>query len=138
MEGRGSMKKTVTYNTPILYGDHHVLEVRRLLQEMPGVEDIYASSAFRIVEVTYDDETTSEELISQKLDVAGYLGDWSLPAESEKAAMLETDRSLTYYRHTEVYETSREVVSFAQRINYSGRPLWNCPGFGVIKNKMED
>ena len=132
------MKKTVTYNTPVLYGDHHVLEVRRLLSEVPGVEDIYASSAFRIVEVTYDNEKTSEEQISKKLDSAGYLGDWTLPIESEKAAFLESDRSLSFYRHTEVYETSREVVSFAQRVNYSGRPLWSCPGFGVIKSKMED
>ncbi len=132
------MKKTVTYNTPVLYGDHHVLEARRLLQEMPGVEEIYASSAFRIIEVTYDPEKTSEEQISQKLDEAGYLGDWKLPMEADKSASLVSDRSLGYFRHTEVYETSREVVSFAQRVNYSGRPLWNCPGFGVIKSKMEE
>jgi copper chaperone CopZ len=132
------MKKTVTYNTPVLYGDHHVLEVRRLLQELPGVEEVYASSAFRVVEVTYDTEKVSEEKISQMLDEAGYLGEWTLPTETGQAAILEGDRSMTYFRHTEVYETSREVVSFAQRVNYSGKPLWNCPGLGVIKNKMED
>jgi copper chaperone CopZ len=132
------MKKTVTYNTPVLYGDHHVLEVRRLLIDFPGVEDVYASSAFRVVEVTYDDEKVNEGEISQKLDEAGYLGEWTLPAETGQAAILEGDRSMTYFRHTEVYETSREVVSFAQRVNYSGKPLWNCPGIGVIKNKMED
>ena len=27
----------VTYETPALYGDHHVLEVRRILLELPGV-----------------------------------------------------------------------------------------------------
>jgi len=132
------MKKTVTYPTPVLYGDHHVQEVRRILNDIPGVDDIYASSAFRIVEVTYDADVTSEEQISQQLDASGYLSDWLAPAESGRAATEETDRSLTYFRHTEVFETSRQVVSFAQRVNYSGRPLWNCPGFGVIKSKMED
>ncbi len=132
------MKKTITYPTPVLYGDHHVLEVRRLLNEIPGVEDVYASSAFRIVEVTYDAEATSEEQISHILDESGYLSDWLAPTESGRPATEETDRSLVYFRHTEVFETSRQVVSFAQRVNYSGRPLWNCPGFGVIKSKMEE
>ena len=132
------MKKNITYNTPILFGDHHVLEVRRILLELPGVKDVYASSAFRIVEVDFDDEETTEAQITTALDAAGYLADWTAPTESGMAAVLETDRALTYYRHTEVYETTRQVVSFAQRVNYSGRPLWNCPGFGVIKNTMED
>ena len=79
-----------------------------------------------------------EVAISSMLDEAGYLGDWLMPTESGVAASLESDRALTFFRHTEVFGTSREVVSFAQRVNYSGRPLWNCPGFGVIKSKMEE
>ncbi len=132
------MKKTTTYNTPVLFGDHHVQEVRRLLFDLIGVEDVYASSAFRIVEVKFDDEKISEKQLTETLDNAGYLSDWSAPVESGRPATEETDRALTFFRHTEVFETSRQVVSFAQRINYSGRPLWNCPGFGVIKSKMED
>lgn len=132
------MKKKVTYNTPVLYGDHHVQEVRRLLFGLQGVEDVYASSAFQIVEVIYEADSLQESQISSVLDEAGYLGEWTTPTESGLAASLESDRSLTYFRHTEVYETSREVVSFAQRVNFTGKPLWNCPGFGVIKNKMEE
>lgn len=132
------MKKTVTFDTPALYGDHHVLEVRRILQTIPGVEDVYASSAFRVIEVTYDDARLSEAEIARPLDEAGYLGEWLLPAEQGIAAHLQTDKALTYFRHTEVFETSRQVVSFAQKVNYSGRPLWNCPGFGVIKGQMEE
>jgi len=132
------MLKTVTFNTPILFGDHHVLEVRRLISNVSGVDQVYASSAFRVVDVTYDPEVTSEEQLSKILDEAGYLSDWSGPAETGKPATEDGDRALKYFRHTEVYETSRQVVSFAQRVNYSGKPLWNCPGFGVIKNKMED
>jgi hypothetical protein len=132
------MKKTVTFDTPALYGDHHVLEVRRLLLEYPGVEDVYASSAFRIVEITFDEAKVSEPELSQKLGEAGYLGDWMLPQEQSTAQYLEGDKALSYFRHTEVFETSRQVVSFAQKVSYSGKPLWNCPGFGVIKSKMEE
>ncbi|MCC7129090.1 MAG: hypothetical protein B6D39_05220 [Anaerolineae bacterium UTCFX2] len=132
------MNRTVTFNTPVLFGDHHVLEVRRLLSDISGVDNVYASSAFRIVEVTFDPEATSEEKLAQVLDEAGYLSEWSAPAETGIPATENGDRALTYFRHTEVFETSRQVVSFAQRVNYSGKPLWNCPGFGVIKSKMED
>lgn len=40
--------------TPRMYGDHHVTAVRRLLFELPGVIEIYASSCFAIVEIDYD------------------------------------------------------------------------------------
>lgn len=132
------MKKNVTFDTPALYGDHHVLEVRRLLLENPGVEEVYASSAFRIVEVTYDDAKVSEAEINQKLAEAGYLGEWILPQEQSTPAYLQGERVPAYFRHTEVFETSRQVVSFAQKVSYAGRPLWTCPGFGVIKSQMED
>lgn len=130
--------KTVTFDTPALYGDHHVKEVRRILFEIPGVSEVYASSAFRIVEITFDEEKVTEAELARKLEELGYLEDLALPEERGMASSLASDRSMAYFRHTEVYETSRQVVSFAQRVNYSGRPLWHCPGFGVIKNKMED
>ena len=129
--------KTVTYELPNLYGDHHVVEVRRILFEIPGVVDVYASSAFRMVEVTYDPKKTNDLVIALSLDESGYLGEWSVPMEASASTYLE-DRSRSYFRHTEVYESTRQVVSFSQNVAYSGRPLWNCPGMGVIKNKMED
>jgi copper chaperone CopZ len=129
--------KTVTYELPNLYGDHHVLEVRRILFGIPGVVDVDASSAFRMVEVTYDPEKTNDLAIAVKLDESGYLEEWSVPMEASASTYLE-DRSRSYFRHTAVYETTRQVMTFAQNVNYSGRPLWNCPGMGVIKNRMED
>jgi copper chaperone CopZ len=132
------MKKKITFETPALYGDHHVQEVRRLLLDLPGVEEVYASSAFRAVEVTYDPDKVEEKAISDELDQSGYLGEWELPVEADAATYLESDRSQSYFRHTQVFETSRQVVSFSQSVNYSGRPLWHCPGFGVIKTVMED
>ena len=39
------------------------------------------------------------------------------------------------YEHT--YETIKQTVSFAQQVNYQGRPLWHCPGIGAIKMDEE-
>jgi outer membrane protein assembly factor BamB len=75
-----------------------------------------------------------------KLDEAGYLGEWSIPVE---AGVVGQDiGSKPFFRHTAVYETTRQVVSFSQQVGdatiYTGRPLWQCPGMGAIKTKMEE
>lgn len=128
--------KTVTIELPTMYGDHHVIEVKRLLMAIPGVEEVYASSRFGIVEVEYDPEKVNDLEISMKLDEAGYLGEWSIPIETNVAAQQDTGRK-PYFRHTAVYETARQVVSFAQVTTTPGRPLWPCPGMGVIKPMEE-
>lgn len=125
----------VLYEMPTLYGDHHVIEVRRLLLAMPGVVEVYASSGFQQVEVTYDPGQVNDLEIAMKLDEAGYLGEWTFPMEAEGAAYGKDGQP--FFRHTAIYEATRQVVSFAQKVNTSGRPLWNCPGMGVIK-KMEE
>jgi len=132
------MKNTITIDTPSLYGDHHVLEVRGLLHELPGIENVYASSAFHIVEVTFDPDKIKESEIIGKLKEKGYLEELSFSQETGVAPYSVGDRQAPFFRHTDVFETSRSVVSFAQNVSYSGRPLWNCPGMGMIKEKMED
>jgi copper chaperone CopZ len=132
------MRKTISFDSPALFADHHVLEVRRILLDFPGVEDVYASSAFRVIDVTYDTASVNEEAITQALSLAGYLGEWLQPEEKGIAAETVAERKSTFFRHTEVFETSRQVVSFTQNVSFSGRPLWNCPGLGVINNKMEE
>lgn len=128
--------QTKTFEIPTLYGDHHVLEVRRVLFAIPGVKDVYASSAFQTVEVTYDESLTNDLEIAVKLDEAGYLGEWSIPVEIGATTPTGNGKK-AFFRHTEVYETTRNVVSFAQVIRDVPKPLWPCPGMGVIK-KMED
>jgi len=125
---------TFTIELPTLYGDHHVIEVRRLLFEIPGVDDVYASSSFQVVEVSYDPAKVSPELITNKLDEAGYLGELMTPAESGQAEYGRGNGN-TFFRHTSVYENTRQTVSFAQTVSYSGRPLWPCPGMGSIRSK---
>jgi copper chaperone CopZ len=128
----------VTYETPSLYGDHHVTEVRRILLEVPGVVDVYASSAFQMVEVTYDPDKINDLEIAVKLDAAGYLGEWTAPIESGASAYHAETGAKPYFRHTAAYEQTRLSVSFAQNVSYSGRPLWPCPGMGILSKPMED
>jgi copper chaperone CopZ len=125
------MAKT-TLELPTMYGDHHVIEVRRILSELPGVEAVYASSALRQVEVTYDPARLNDLQIQMALDEAGYLGEWSMPIELGVSAP-RTEDSETFFRHTEVYENTQHVVSFAQKVSLTGRPLWPCPGMGVVR-----
>jgi len=128
--------KTKIFEVPTLYGDHHVIEVRRILLEIPGVIDVYASSSFQVVEVNYDETKVNDLEISIKLDQAGYLGEWTIPVEV--GVLPQSESSLKpYFRHTEVYETSRQVIGFSQNVSYSGRPLWPCPGMGPSRDMEE-
>jgi copper chaperone CopZ len=128
--------KTATYETPVIYGDHHVLEVRRLLSQIPGVIDSYVSSAFQTIEVMYDESKTNDIEIAKSLDAAGYLGEWTIPIEIGARQQGEEGEP-PFFRHTQTYEATRHTVSFGQRISYSGRPLWPCPGMGPVQKVDE-
>jgi len=128
----------ITIDLPTMYGDHHVMEVRRILLAIPGVEDVYASSAFHLVDVTYDPDKASPEGIKTELQQAGYSGELPMPVEMGTVAV-QGNGGKAFFRHTAVYETTRNVVSFQQRVNYQGRPLWPCPGMGPLKtNEPEE
>ncbi len=129
------MEKLVL-DVPALYGDHHVTEARRILLELPGVGDVYASSAFHTIEVSYDPSKVKADAIRARLDEAGYLDELPMPAESGVAVSPES--SDEFFRHTTTYEQTRQTVSFAQRVVYSGRPLWYCPGMGVIEKTEKE
>ena len=124
--------ETTTFEAPALYGDHHVTEVRRILGGLTGVSEVYASSAFRVIEVTFDPKKISAEEITKRLENAGYLGE--IPLISEKGIAVEKREGDGAFRHTAVYETVRDTVSFAQNVSQSSRPLWPCPGLGPVKH----
>lgn len=124
----------VVIELPTLYGDHHVIQVRKILSQIPGVSEVYASSAFQVVEVAYDPAHTNDLQIRLKLDEAGYLSEWSLLPESAPAQEGRAQRT----RHTAVYEQTRQVVSFKQDVPFRGRPLWPCPGMGVMHKPDAD
>jgi copper chaperone CopZ len=62
----------VTLDVPILWADHHVVKVREALISLEGVEDVYASSAWKQVLVHYDETKTNQTTIEKALAEAGY------------------------------------------------------------------
>jgi len=128
--------QTVTYETPVVYGDHHVIEVRRILAELPGIKEVYVSSAFHIIQVEYDEEKINDLEIAKKLDAAGYLGEWTIPIEVGAKQQGEEGEE-PFFRHTQVYATVQKVVGFAQTVGPQGRPLWPCPGMEPAKTTDE-
>lgn len=127
----------LSLDLPAMYGDHHVSEVRRILLELPGVSDVYASSGFRVVDIAYDGEAVSPVEIKQALDRAGYLGE--IPVTVERGATEErTNGDKPFFRHTVAYEQTGRSISFAQQVPFAGRPLWPCPGMGPIKQTEEE
>ncbi len=128
--------QTVTYETPVVYGDHHVIEVRRILSELPGVKEVYVSSAFHVIQVAYDPKKINDKEIAKKLEAAGYLGE--IPMLVETGIAVEKVGNDAFFRHTASYETIKTTVSFAQRVDHDTvRPLWPCPGMVPVKKTEE-
>lgn len=127
--------ETMTFHVPAMYGDHHVLEVRRILLEMPGVEQVNASSCFQTVVIVYNPSQLKSEVIHTALEAHGYLQEPPTPIEFD-TRVADSKRS-PFLRHTTAYEGTQQVISFAQNIDPTGQPLWPCPGFGSIR-KIND
>ncbi len=125
-----------TVELPTMYADHHVVEVRRLLFELTGVKDVYASSAFHVVDVDYDEAKLDAEAITSALDKAGYLGEMPVAVEVG-AGKAKGNGSKAFFRHTAAFTQTGTTVGFAQKVPETGRPLWPCPGMGVIQKDEE-
>lgn len=130
--------KVVTMELPAMYGDHHVVEVRRILLEIPGVDDVYASSAFRAAEISFDPDLVAEEALRTRLKAAGYLDELPIPEEVPAESASTGGAKKGFYRYTAAHETSRQVIGFGQTVIHSGHGLWPCPGMSPIKGIPED
>jgi copper chaperone CopZ len=64
--------ENVLFDVPTMYADHHVIAVRQALLAVSGVEDVWASSAWKQVKVSFDPSNISPEGVSQVLEEAGY------------------------------------------------------------------
>ncbi len=107
----------LTIDIPTLYGDHHVMAVRQLLLEIPGIKDVYASSCFQVVRLTYDPGLTDASTIRARLGEAGYLADVAVPLETSadrQAAHTTQTHPYAASRHTVVYPQTGQVIGFAQ------------------------
>jgi hypothetical protein len=120
-----------TFETPALFGDHHVTEVRSLLLSIPGVQEVYASSAFFMVEVTYDENSITETLLKDRLDEWGYLREIHTFIEPDRHMGLGHENG--YHRTAAMYETLKHTVSFQQHVLANGRVQWYCPGIGLVE-----
>jgi copper chaperone CopZ len=69
------------FKVPKMYADHHVEAVRSALTQLQGVEDVYASSAFKRVAVSYDAQKVDPKAMERALAEAGYAPgeEWILP-----------------------------------------------------------
>lgn len=115
----------VSFPVPSLYGDHHVLEVRRILLARSGVAEVYASSCFHVIEVSFDPSQIVQADITAILEAAGYFVDLPEPVE----AMGQISQ-----RQTVILEQT-QLVGFQQKINIQQRSAWPCPGMGVLKGQ---
>ncbi len=130
--------QVITVDLPAMYGDHHVVEVRRILLQMPGVAEVYASSGFRVAEITFDPAKVDLEAIKARLDEAGYIGELPIPEEVASESASTGNVRKGFFRHTAAYETNNQVVSFGQTVNYESRALWPCPGMTPLRGMDEE
>jgi copper chaperone CopZ len=99
------------FAVPRLYADHHVLVVREVLARIPGVQDVYASSALKRVAVSFDPALTSAETIQGTLKENGYgLDD---PLEFAQTPQNKEDGSFWYIFRPRVTETNRLDVEMS-------------------------
>lgn len=118
--------ETFSLNLPSMFGDHHVLEVRRILSGLSGIAAVYASSSFRLVELEYDPALITPDRIRAALQEAGYLEALAVPIEI--GAAVEPDSERPFFRQTAAFPNIQKTVSFTQEIPAAVRPLWPCPG----------
>lgn len=70
----------VILDVPMLWADHHVLKAREALVKLEGVQDVYASSAWKQVLVAYEDGKTDVAAFEKALADAGYpVGEGEMP-----------------------------------------------------------
>jgi copper chaperone CopZ len=62
----------VTFSIPAMWADHHVLEVRQVLDQVSGVEEVVASAMYKDVLIKYDPANTTPESLASALSEAGF------------------------------------------------------------------
>ena len=129
--------KKITFETPMLFGDHHVVEVRNLISGIKGVTSVNASSGFRVVEIDYDESQVTPEQLKSVLEENGYSNQLVLPVEIG-VSNEEDENPKPYFRTTAERVTAKATMGFSQNVkNQTGPPIWPIPGMGTIKIALE-
>lgn len=120
--------KTLVLAIPVLYGDHHTNAVRTILASLPGVSDLYVSSAYHLVSMSYDPKQIGPEAIEKALSEQGYESGVPEPIYAASYAT-EMEKSARYTGN--VGGTGGALVFAEHTMVREGRPLWPCPGFDL-------
>lgn len=72
---------------PAMYADHHTLQVRQALLALEGVEEVYASSAWKQVLISFDPGKIKPTDIEKALAEAGYS-----PGRGETPALVKASK----------------------------------------------
>lgn len=118
--------KNAGFDLPMMYGDHHVVAVRELVLALPGIQDVFASSSFHLIDITFDESQITEAEIESVLAEAGYLDELAFPTE---ASSTPQENGKPFFRHTTAFSQTGSAIGFAQEVPEVSRPLWPCPGF---------
>ena len=80
---------SITLKAPAMFADHHVLKARAALLALDGITDVYASSAWHAVLVTYDEAKIEPQAIEKSLSDAGYAPDNVPPVLAESGPQFQ-------------------------------------------------
>jgi len=64
--------KQLILEMPTMYADHHVLKVREALEGLKGIEEAFASSAWKKLMISYQEKSIKPAEIEEALTKAGY------------------------------------------------------------------
>jgi len=73
-----------TISLPAMYGDHHVVEVRQIVNALPGVKEVRASASRRKVFIAFNPAQVTLQAISAALAQGGFVPG-ATPAETSGA-----------------------------------------------------
>lgn len=129
LAGEEDFVERTNLRIPNMYGDHHVLHVKQLLQQLDGVEEVVASAAFQEVEVVFDPAATTEADIASCLAAQGYpIGALDGPLH---VGLVEN----AVPRHAVAYSAAVTSDAGAALATGQNLPEWHsvgalpCPGF---------
>ncbi len=108
---------------PTLYGDHHTLAVRAILEKLDGISSLIVTPSRHQVSLQYDPKKVQREAIEQALAAEGYEQGVSEPIYAPSTSERST-------RHSATYAGVGTQLTFAETtLVRDARPLWPCPGF---------
>ncbi len=84
--------KQLILEMPTMYADHHVLKVREALEGLKGIEETFASSAWKKLMISYEEKSINPAEIEKALTKAGYPpGEGSTPILVQASADIKRD-----------------------------------------------